>query len=93
MDYYRRKNWQQAAQSFSKAAEQDCSYFIALTNLASALALQQKYHQSQSLLWRAYKLDPERTMKKLETDTAYTRLKQSTNFYSAASAIGMSYRR
>ncbi len=93
MDYYREKNWQQAANSFSRAAEQDCSYFIALTNLASVLALQQEYHQAQSVLWRAYKMDPERTMKKLETDTDYTKLKHSTNFYSAASAVGMSYRR
>ena len=93
MDYYREKNWQKAAQSFSRAAEQDCSYFIALTNLASVLALQEKYHQAQSVLWRAYKLDRARTMKKLKTDTDYTKLKQSTNFYSAASAIGMSYRR
>ena len=93
MDYYRAKNWEKAAQSFRQAAEQDCSYFIALTNLASVLALQEKFHQAQAVLWRAYKLDPMRTMKKLETDSDYTKLKRYSNFYSAASAIGMSYRR
>lgn len=93
MDYYRRKDWKPAAQSFRQAAEQDCSYFIALTNMASVLALQKKYHQAQSVLWRAHKLDPGRTLKKLETDSDYLGLKQHSNFYSASSAIGMSYRR
>lgn len=92
MDYYRSRNWKQAARLFSQAAEQDCSYFIALTNLASVLALQEQFPQAQAVLWRAYKLDPVRTMKKLETDSDYHKLKHDTNFYSAASAIGMSYR-
>ena len=93
MDYYREKDWEQAAKLFRQAAEQDCTYFIALTNLASVLSLQKKYHLAQSVLWRAYKLDPERTMKKLETDPDYSKLKHYSNFYAAASAIGMSYRR
>ncbi len=93
MDFYREKAWKQAAHLFRQAAEQDCSYFIALTNLASVLSLQGEYQLAQSVLWRAYKLDPARTMKKLETDSDYSKLKHSSNFYSAASAIGMTYRR
>lgn len=91
MDEYRDENWSRAAELFRKAAVEDCSYYIARTNLASVLALQKKFEKSAAALWRALKLDPERTMQKLEKDPDYRLLKQYTNFYAASSPVGLVY--
>lgn len=92
MDFYRKKNWSLSEESFRRAAEFDCDFFIARTNLASVLAIQKKFVHAQAVLWRAAKLDQKRTLKKLETDSDYRLLKQYVNFYSASSPIGMLYR-
>lgn len=70
----------------------DCNYFIARTNLASVLSLQKQFEKARAVLWHAVKLNPERTLKKLETDADYRLLKQYENFYSGSSQIGMLYR-
>lgn len=92
MEYYRAKQWKQAEESFRNAAQQDCEYFLARTNLASVLALQKQFEKARAVLWRAYQTDPEQTLKKLEEDPDYRLLKQDANFYSAASPIGLLYR-
>lgn len=92
LEHYRARNWSQSEVSFRRAAEFDCSFFIARTNLASVLALQKKYDQAQAVLWRAVKLDKKLALKKLETDPDYRLLKKYGNFYSAASPIGLLYR-
>jgi len=92
MDHYRARQWKKAEELFRQAAEQDCNYLTARTNLASVYALQKQSNKAQAVLWRSYKLDPERTLKKLETDSDYRSLKQDINFYSAASPIGIVYR-
>lgn len=92
LEYYRTRNWSQSEKAFREAAESDCSFFIARTNLASVLALQKKYEQAQAVLWRAVKLNRKLVLKKLETDPDYRLLKKYGNFYSAASPIGVLYR-
>lgn len=92
MDHYRARQWKQAEALFRQAAEQDCNYLTARTNLASVYALQNQSQKAQAVLWRSYKLDAKRTLKKLETDSDYRSLKQDINFYSAASPIGIAYR-
>ena len=92
MNEYRAKNWARAAELFRQAAVQDCSYFVARTNLASVLSLQEKYEQAAAVLWRAVKMDPQRTMQKLEKDADYLGLKQDSNFYAASSPVGLVYR-
>lgn len=91
MRYYRAGEMEKAAESFRRAAVEDCDYFLARTNLASVLSLQKKYDQSCAVLWRAIQLDRTRTMQKLAADPDYDGLKRSGYFRSALSPVGGVY--
>ncbi len=92
MQRYRAGDLAQAEDAFRRAARADCNFFLARTNLASVLALQKRFAEAQTVLWRAYQLDPGRTLEKLITDPDYRQLRRNYRFvYGSQSPVGRHY--
>ena len=92
MQRYRAGDLAQAEDAFRRAARADCNFFLARTNLASVLALQKRFAEAQAVLWRAYQLDPGRTLEKLITDPDYRQLRRNYRFvYGSQSPVGRHY--
>ena len=80
MDFYRRQLWEDAREGFRAAAELDCGYLIARTNLASVLSRMRRFADATEVLMDAFALDPKKTLEKLRTDADYAELKKDEAF-------------
>ena len=89
MKFYQAGQLDRALNEFKSAAEHDCAYFIARTNLASVLARLHRHEHAVEVLENAYTLDPEKTLTKIHADSDYKELIGTSVFLQ--SKLGKAY--
>ncbi len=83
MALYHAKRFEEAATTFSHAAELDCDYWLALTNEAASWSRLGKYTNARVALEMAYDRNQDATLQKLASDADYRGLLRSEEFKSA----------